>query len=377
MDNRILLVDDEAGIRRVLAIALKDAGYRITTAASAKEALEVCRLKAPPIILTDIKMPGMDGIELLRTIKKEHPEIEVIMITGHGDIDLAIRSLKFEATDFITKPINDEVLEIALKRAEERIAMRAKLRAYTENLEELVEEKSRQLVAAERMAAVGETVAGLSHGIKNIASGLKGGAFVLEKGIELDDRTFLLDGWEMVKGNVDKIANLSLELLNYSKTADVKLKRGHPNDPVREVFKLMLPVAKENGIALTLALSSELKPFDFDPEGIHRCLLNLVTNAVDACLDGGAGNTPAEVRLETRRVKGWAVEYRVADTGCGMSTGTLEKIFQVFFTTKGTRGTGIGLMSSKKIIDKHRGTITVTSSIGSGSTFILRLPQRE
>ena len=103
MDNKLLLVDDEEGIRKVLGIALSDAGYTVFTAKDGEEALDIFRKEIPPIVLTDIKMPGMDGIELLQKIKQENPDTEVIMITGHGDMDLAIKSLKYQAIDFVTK----------------------------------------------------------------------------------------------------------------------------------------------------------------------------------------------------------------------------------------------------------------------------------
>jgi len=170
MDKQILLVDDEEGIRKVLGISLADVGYKVFTASDGKEALELFHQHTPPIIITDIKMPVMDGIELLKQIKRTNPDIEVIMLTGHGDMDLAIECLKLEATDFITKPINDDALEISLKRAHERIRMRRQLREYTENLERLVEEKSAQLVAAERRAAVGQALDGMASAMQNIAS---------------------------------------------------------------------------------------------------------------------------------------------------------------------------------------------------------------
>jgi DNA-binding NtrC family response regulator len=111
MKEKLLLVDDEEGIRNVLGIALADSGYHVLTAESGEEALRIFRKECPEVVLTDIKMPGMDGIELLRRIKRESPDTEVIMITGHGEMDLAIKSLQSEAADFITKPINDEALE--------------------------------------------------------------------------------------------------------------------------------------------------------------------------------------------------------------------------------------------------------------------------
>jgi signal transduction histidine kinase/FixJ family two-component response regulator len=175
MDKKLLLVDDEEGIRKVLGIALSDAGYKVFTAKNGEEALDIFRKETPPIVLTDIKMPGMDGIELLQKIKHENPDTEVIMITGHGDMDLAIKSLKYQAIDFVTKPINDDILEIALNRAREKIDMRQRLREYTENLEALVSEKSAKLIAIERQVAVGQAVEGLSAAMRDIAGDLEGG----------------------------------------------------------------------------------------------------------------------------------------------------------------------------------------------------------
>lgn len=385
MCDQILLVDDEEGICKILSISLQDSGYEVFTACSGEDALEIYFKKKPPIVLTDIKMPGMDGIELLRRIKQENPETEVIMITGHGDMNLAIKSLKHEATDFVTKPINDDVLEIALKRAKERILMRRQLREYTENLERLVEEKTRKLLDAERMAAVGETVSGLAHAIKNIAGSLKGGVFVLDKGLELDNKQYLREGWRMVKENVDKIRNLSMDLLNYGKSAEIRLQISDPNQPPQEVFKLIEPQAKEHGIFLEAKLDPNLEPFLFDSEGIYRCLLTICSNALDSFKAASLmteNGDPIErmieekrVVIESRKTENWAVEYRISDTGAGMTEKVRDKIFQSFFSTKGAEGTGIGLMMAQKIIKQHHGSIEVKSELGKGATFIIRLPK--
>jgi len=171
----ILLVDDEESIRKVLSISLLDSGFKVLTAENGKEALRIFRKNAPSIVLTDIKMPGMNGTELLKKIKSEKPDTEVIMISGHGDMDLAIKSLKLDATDFITKPINDDALEIALKRACERIKMRRQLKEHTDNLEALVKEKSAKLIEAERVAAISKAFEGISSAIWNMAGDLEGG----------------------------------------------------------------------------------------------------------------------------------------------------------------------------------------------------------
>ena len=175
MEEKILLVDDEEGIRKVLGILLADSGYSVFTAENGEEALKIIKAENPPVILSDIKMPVMDGLTLLRKIKNQHPDTEVIMITAHGDMDSAIQSLKLSATDFITKPIDPEILEIALKRAFEKISMRRRLKEYTENLEALVREKSERLVEVERLAAVGQAVEGLSSALQDIAGDLEGG----------------------------------------------------------------------------------------------------------------------------------------------------------------------------------------------------------
>ncbi len=377
MQKSILLVDDEEGIRKVLGLVLADLGYEVLTAANGAEALRVFKDARPQIVLTDIKMPEMDGIELLRQLKQERPDTEVIMITGHGDMDLAIKSVKYEATDFVTKPINDEILEIALKRAQERIAMRRKLNEYTQNLEQLVQEKSKKLVETERLAAVGQTVAGLSHAIKNITGGLKGGAFVLEKGIELSDQKYLMQGWEMIKGNVDKITNLSLDMLNYAKDTDLDFQACDPSKPAQEVINLMRPRAQELGIDLSSDFSEKLNSCHFDSDLIYRCLLNLVTNAIDACVHAAAGMKKKKVVVLTKKRRGWGVEYQVQDNGCGMNADVKKNIFQRFFSTKGSEGTGIGLMITKKIVGEHKGVITVESEEGAGSRFVIRIPGKQ
>jgi two-component system NtrC family sensor kinase len=143
--RRILLIDDEEGIRKVMAIDLQDAGYEVYTAADGEQGLATFGREQPAIVLTDIKMPGMDGMEVLRRIKAINQAAEVIIITGHGEMELAIRALQLEASDFITKPIHHDALAIALRRAEEKIVLRARLRDYTENLERRVEEATAEI----------------------------------------------------------------------------------------------------------------------------------------------------------------------------------------------------------------------------------------
>ncbi len=148
--REILLVDDEEDIRDVLAITLQDLGYEVTLAENGQRAMELFKAHKFPIVLTDIKMPVMDGIQLLKKIKTMAPETEIIMITGHGDMDLAIESFRNQAVEFITKPVDVTTLEVAIDRAKEKIVVKRQLFDYTHNLERLVQKKSEALKAVHR-----------------------------------------------------------------------------------------------------------------------------------------------------------------------------------------------------------------------------------
>ena len=145
MVEEILVVDDELVIRESLHGWLRKSGYQVFTAENGEEALSILQEKRPKIVLADIRMPGMDGIELLQRIKTVSPDTQVIMISAYGDMELAVKSLQFEAADFVTKPFDDEVLDVALKRARERISLKSQVREYTENLEQLVQEKTEDI----------------------------------------------------------------------------------------------------------------------------------------------------------------------------------------------------------------------------------------
>ncbi len=374
-DRRILLVDDEPGIRRVLSLTLADAGWEVLCAENGEEALALFREKKPPIVLTDIKMPDMDGIELLRRIKAESSETEVIMFTGHGDMELAIQSLKHEATDFVTKPIHDEVLEIALKRACERIALRRRLREYTENLERLVEEKARRLIEAERLAAVGQTAAELAHTIKNIANALGGSLFVLGKGIELEEKETLLQGWGMVQRNVERIKTLALDLLHFGRYAVVQPVPADPNLPAAEAARLLEERLRNAGIALTVETLPDPRPVPLDAGAIQRALVNLLTNAVEAFEELPENDArERRVALRVRSLPEGGVLYEVEDNGCGMEEEVRGRLFQGFFTTKGTAGSGIGLWLTRRIVEGHGGRIAVESRLGEGTRLRILLP---
>jgi len=227
---------------------------------------------------------------------------------------------------------------------------------------------------AERLAAVGETVAGVAHGIKNVLMGLEGGMYAVNTGIGTGDDARIARGWAMLEDNVTRISAFVKEFLDFAKGRTTVTALVDPNAPARGVVELFREKAAKAGIALGAELAPGLAPAPLDEEGIHTCLANLVSNAIDACLVAEADRS-FKVVLSTREAGGTLV-YEVADNGRGMDYDISRKIFSKFFTTKGSdRGTGLGLLTTKRIVHQHGGRITFDSREGEGSVFRIELPR--
>ena len=385
--KKLLIIDDERPILEMLEISLVSEGYDVFTAESGKAGLETFGKEKPKLVLTDIKMPGMDGIEVLKKIKEKNSEAEVIVITGHGDMDSAIAALRCGASDFLTKPIRDEALMLTLERAKQKISMAQQLKDYAENLEQTVEKRTRELrkaqedlVKSERLATIGETVAGVAHYIKNILNGLRGGMYKVNSAMAKHKPEQMKDGWDMVQRNIEKVSQLVLDLLSYSKERSPEQKTCSPNQIVAEVVELLKQKADENSIKLNVLFDPNIKEADFDPKGIHDALLNLVSNAIDACIYDKNTSKSWEVTVKTgTETTDSGIEkilFEVSDNGCGMNPEIQSKVFTRFFSTKEGQGTGLGLLITQKIIQEHGGEITMVSQEGVGTTFLVLLDRK-
>ncbi len=226
---------------------------------------------------------------------------------------------------------------------------------------------------AERLAAVGQTVAGLAHGIKNILMGMEGGIYVMQSGLEKGEERKVDRGMQMLGRNVERISNLAKNLLSFSKGSVPKVALEDPNRVAREVVDLYADMAAAAGVRLEAELREGLTPAALDREGMHTCLANLVSNAIDACRAGETAGCRVLVRSgEDREV----LRYEVSDNGCGMDYNVKSRIFTTFFTTKGTGGTGLGLLTTRKIVQEHGGRIEVETAQGKGTTFRILLPRK-
>jgi signal transduction histidine kinase len=227
------------------------------------------------------------------------------------------------------------------------------------------------MVQAERLAAIGQTIAMLSHHIKNILQGIRGGSYLIEMGLSSHDEGVVRKGWDMVERNQNKISALVLDMLTFSKEREPEPIKSDMNQVVGEVVELMQSRAGELHVALTSRLDPKMPVLTFDPEGLHRAVLNVVTNALDACENQPDG--AVLVTTEYAAAEG-LVRITVADNGSGIAPEDQEKVFNIFVSTKGGRGTGLGLPVSQKIVKEHGGQIRLESQVGKGSRFIFELP---
>ncbi len=229
------------------------------------------------------------------------------------------------------------------------------------------------MVQAERLAAVGQTIAALSHHIKNILQGLRSGSEILKMGLQDMDAALLQQGWKNIEKNQAKIYDLVMDMLSYSKEREPSIESTDLNAVARDVLELLAPRAKELGIKLKATLEPTLPKCPADPEGIHRALLNIIGNAFDAVESTAAPRVHVATMKEE---EGEWLRFEVRDNGGGIPPEKINDIFRPFISTKGARGTGLGLAVSRKILREHGGDILVRSQPGQGSLFVLRLPLR-
>ncbi|MGQ0634970.1 MAG: ATP-binding protein [Planctomycetaceae bacterium] len=227
------------------------------------------------------------------------------------------------------------------------------------------------LLKAERLAAVGQTIAILSHHIKNILQGVRGGSYLIDLGLNEHNNDLVRKGWQIVEKNQEKIYHLVMDMLTFSKDRQPHWQRGNLNETVGDVCDLLRPRADELQIQIDWRPATDLPPMSYDAEGIHRAVLNIVSNALDAL----EGREPARILVTTSYDAARSqVAVAIADNGPGIGPEMLPRLFQIFESSKGGRGTGIGLAVSRKIIREHGGDIVVESREGAGATFTLEWP---
>lgn len=371
---KIVLVDDEADIREVMAIALEDAGYDVHTASDGKAGIRLCETIAPQIVITDIRMPGMNGIQVLEEIKKLDSDIEVIVFSAFGEMDLAIQALQLDASDFITKPVNDDALHMALKRARDRYSARKKLKDYTALLEREYADQAR-ILHQDKMISLGRLAASVVHEINNPLSGILNYARlmirILNRGPLAEDRREKFGQYlKLVESETGRCSQIVSSLLTFSRKSPVTFETVAIADLIERCTILSQHKLQLQHIGLESRIEPDIPPVEGDFNQLQQCMINLIFNAIDAMPEGGTLTLAGRYESASARVI-----ISVKDTGTGISEKDLPHIFEPFFTTKKEGyGVGLGLSTVYGIMERHKGTVSVESLPGRGSTFKLELP---
>jgi PAS domain S-box-containing protein len=224
----------------------------------------------------------------------------------------------------------------------------------------------------DQLTSIGLLVGSISHGIKGLLNGLAGGIYLVNSGFEKDDHGRVTKGWQMVQRNVDRIRSMVLDILYYAKDRDLDVTDIDVAELMEQFHELLTKRASDMDVALSFRAAPDAGAFLGDSKAIRAMLLNILENSLEACRSD-TKKSDHWVKFTARRAAPWMI-FEVEDNGIGMDRETREKIFSLFFSSKGIAGTGLGLFISNKIVDKHGGTIDVDSQPERGTRFLIRLP---
>jgi len=394
--TNVLIVDDEKSIRVSLRAFLTADGHKVEVAADAKEALRLLGEQDFDVVVSDIVLPRINGIELLQSIRTAAPFAQVIMMTGEPTVDTAADALRSGAFDYLTKPVTKNAILRAVGNAtrvkaldEERRRLEKENRHYQENLERLVEERTgelqqavedlknaqNELVRHERLNALAQLAAGICHDFNNVLMPIRGLADYLVSHPEtLDDKDETMKLLRSIHSATDDAKEIVRRMREFYRPRDVlEMETLSVAGLLNDVVELTRPKweteAQSEGRSIrVLCDAADVLEITGNASQLREVLTNLVLNAADAMPRGGT------ITLSARR-SDQSVVVGVTDTGEGMPEEIRKRCLEPFFTTKGEHGTGMGLAMVHGIVKRHDGTLEIESEMGKGTTVRIRLPR--
>ncbi len=382
MEAKILVVDDEKEIRDFLSKALTIiGGYKVDVAIDGEEALKKIENDKFDLILTDLKMPKIDGLQLIKEVSQKRPEILMVLMTGHGTIDSAIEAMKEGASDYITKPLNIDEMILRLKKVLEEKQRFLRMKDYIEQLEKA----NKELKRIDQVKS--EFVSIASHELRTPLASIKNAIQLMLKGktgeINEAQNKFLT----MADRNINRLTNILNNLLDLSRIESGRINMKFQNVQLKNLIELtvtsMKPQADEKSINIELDIPQSLPDVYGDPEKIEQILVNLLGNAIKFTPVGGSIQISAKPYYkEGDPDHGRMVSISIKDTGPGIPKEHLDAIFEKFHQVEDsmhrtTGGTGLGLAITKGLVEAHYGKIWVESELGKGSIFTFTLPISE
>ena len=349
---RILIADDEQVIRDLFERFLIQKGNDVTLASDGIETLEKIKETNFDVLIMDLKMPRMEGVELLKEIKKLRKDFIIIVITGYATIDTAKEAMKQGCFDYITKPFNIEDVNIVLKRALD-------MRRLTEQKKKLQE----QLEIAQRLTFLGEMGAGVAHEVNTVLTSVKLFLDMLKPEV-----SNLKEGENigLVLEEIERAEGLIAKFLNFAKPTAPELAKADINELIMKSLQFLKFRFEKQKIAVHNELKNGLLEILCDQAKLKEVFLNIFSNSIDAMPEGG------ELTVKSECIKKDAL-ITISDIGIGIPSQDIPQLYNPFFSNK-TQGTGLGLSIAHRIIDEHNGLINISSEKGKGTTVKITLP---
>lgn len=380
----IVIIDDDPNILELTALILSRRGFRVFTALSAIDGLQLISNHSPELVLLDYMMPEMDGLTALQQIKSRYPGTYVVMFTGKGSEEIAVELMKNGASEYILKPFNNRNLierlenvqrirEIELHNGElqlEHDRLLKEIEQWNQDLQKRVREKTEALQAAqneivqsEKLAALGYLSAGMAHEIRNPLNSISLFVQLMRQSTQDPDQ---LEYQSKILKEVDRVDSIIRKLLDASRrtrtiTSDVQL-----NQVVDAALEAFAPQIETRKILVERLYQVMPSPIKADSAELEQIFTNLFLNALDAMSQGG--RLGIEITETNRRVI-----VRVADNGGGIPEEILPNVFEPFFSTKSS-GTGMGLPVAQRIAHIYEGSMVVERTSPAGTVFRLEFP---
>jgi len=368
---RLLLVDDEEHFRQTIGKRLAKRGLDCDQAANGNECLSILEKKTMDVVILDVRMPGMSGIEVLQNINATYPTTEVILLTGHATTFDGIEGIKSGAFDYLMKPIELEHLYNKIIQAYDKIQRKTAEQKESEYRKQM----EQQMIATERLASLGTLAAGVAHEINNPLAIIRESAgwmqqlFARDELKDMPRHDDISKALDKVEKSVERASRITHQLLGFVGKSGSAVAEVNVTELAEEAIRLITHEIKNKDIEIVRRMEPSLSPIQSDPYQLRQVLLNLLTNAIHAIKSAGT------ITIATKDV-GDSQMITISDTGGGIPQENLAKIFEPFFSTKPPgEGTGLGLFVTRGIIEKLDGTIEVESKVGVGTSFCIRMPK--
>ncbi len=374
----ILVVDSHPDMRDVLADILQDEGYRVTTVENGYEALERVTAISFNVVIVDIKMPGLSGMELIRKLRAADSKLTIIIMTGYSSLETAVEAVRTEVYDYITKPFQAEEMLLAIKRAvkeQEIFRENQKLLEELEETKKSLKESQDRLYRSEKSANIGRLAAGVSHELKNLLGIINVVAHCLKKKVDKDDEK-AAKYLRTIEKEVNHSNQLILNLLSFSRSGEDGLVLTDINELVKETISLVEHQLSLQNIKIIAEYDPSLPQMNVEVNQMKQVFTNIIFNAQEAMPMGGELHIATNFKEIPFESNGSSlVEIKFADTGYGIPEKNLKRIFDPFFSTSDRKGkSGLGLPISRDIVKRHDGDIEVRSQLSVGTTFLINLP---